>query len=75
MEDMSEDLPEGTAVGTLVGTAVGLYYPLSGHGAGWRAEGGLSEGGLRGGARAADDGAPHLSRTELATPRLWLGPT
>ena len=47
MEDMSEDLPEGTAVGTLVGTTVGLYYPLSGHGGGWRAGGGLRGGHVR----------------------------
>ena len=70
MEGVSEDVPEGMAVGRLVGTAVGLYYSLRGHGGGWR-----PEGGLRGGARAADDGAQHLSRTEPAMPRLWLGPT
>ena len=70
MEGMSEDAPEGMAVGRLVGTAVGLYFPVSGHGGVWR-----PEGGLRGGARAADDGAQHLSRTELTMPRLWPGPT
>ena len=67
MEGMSEDVPEGMAVGRLVGTAVAATSPY-GHG-GWR-----PEGGLRGGS-AADDGAQHLSRTELAMPRLWLWPT
>ena len=70
MEGVSEDAPEGMAVGTLVGTAVGLYYPLHGHGGGWR-----HEGGLRGGGHVRQMSAQHLSRTELAMPRLWPGPT
>ena len=45
MEGVSEDAPEGMAVGRLVGTAVGLYFPLRGHGGGWRPEGGLRGGG------------------------------
>ena len=48
MEGVSEDAPEGMAVGRLVGTAVGLYFPLRGHGGGWRPEGGLRGGGTCG---------------------------
>ena len=48
MEGMSEDVPQGMAVGRLVGTAVGRYYPLRGHGGGWRPEGGLRGGGTCG---------------------------